>query len=80
MRTHFELKVYADDLVSAKEKAYSLVSDFLGISRDDVSSHVDLELKVKTYELKEDQVYPDGEFEVLVYGNVKNNILKPLSV
>jgi hypothetical protein len=78
MRTSFEVKVYASTLEDAKTKAYQEISKFMGVSSNDVKSIVDLELKVKTYELKDDAPEPDGDFEVVVYGAVKHSIVKPL--
>lgn len=78
MRTSFEVRVYANTLEDAKTKAYQEISRFMEVSPEDAKSIVDLELKVKTYELKDDAPEPDGEFEVVVFGAVKHNILKPL--
>jgi hypothetical protein len=78
MRTSFEIKVYANTLEDAKTKAYQEVSKFIGVSSDEVKGMVDLELKVKTYELRDDAPEPDGDFEVVVYGAVKHSIVRPL--
>ena len=78
MRASFELKLYASSLLEAKTAAEALVSKFLEIDAEQLKTLVDLELKIKTYELREDQPEPDGDFEVIVYGHLKNSILKPL--
>lgn len=78
MRASFELKFYANSLVEAKASAELLVAKFLDIDSEQLKTMVDLELKVKTYELKDDQPEPEGEFEVIAYGHLKNSILKPL--
>lgn len=78
MRATFELKTYADTLEEARSEAYQLAAKFLDVSVEAVPALVDLELKVKTYELKADQPEPDGMFEIVVYGNLKHSIAKPL--
>jgi hypothetical protein len=78
MRASFELKLYANSLVEAKVAAEALVAKFLEIDPEQLKTVVDMELKVRTYELKDDQPEPDGDFEVIVYGHLKNSILKPL--
>ena len=78
MRASFELKLYANSLSEAKTAAEDLVSRFLNVDSEKLKTVVDLELKVKTYEVKDDQPEPEGEFEITVYGNLKNSILTPL--
>lgn len=77
MRASFELKLYANSLVEAKTAAEAMVSKFLEVDPEQLKTVVDIELKVRTYELKDDQPEPDGDFEVIVYGHLKNSILKP---
>lgn len=78
MRASFELKLYANSLAEAKTAAEALVAKFLEIDPEQLKTVVDIELKVRTYELKDDQPEPEGDFEVIVYGHLKNSILKPL--
>lgn len=77
MRVHFELKIGADTVESARELAYQEVAKFMQVSEDAVPALVDLELKVSIPDPEKDSLLTT-HFAVTVFGNVKHSIAKPL--
>lgn len=65
LKTSFELEIKAETLVGATALAEEKISEFLGIAPEQVSSTVDIELRVKT---------KDGDLVVVVYGVVKRGL------
>ena len=81
MRTSFELKVVASDIVEAKEKALSEIARFLKIDPTEVEDRVSVELKVsypKAETVAEIETAVESQiFQVLAYGSVKQGVAKP---
>lgn len=81
MRTSFELKVVASDIVEAKEKALAEIARFLKIDPAEVEDRVAVELKVsypKAETVAEIEAAVESQvFQVLAYGSVKQGVAKP---
>lgn len=81
MRTSFELKLLAETLDEAKDKATKEVARFLGIQTAEVPEQVSLELKVsypKAESIPEiEQSVESGIFQITVYGSLKQSVTKP---
>lgn len=81
MRTSFELKILAETLDEAKDKATKEVARFLGIQTTEVPEQVSLELKVsypKAESIPEiEQAVESGIFQITVYGSLKQSVTKP---
>lgn len=81
MRTGFELKILAENLVEAEDLAKALIARFLGIEHSEVANKVDIELRVafpKAENLAEiEESIAAMVFQVTVYGSVKQNSARP---
>jgi len=82
VRTSFELKVLAPNLLEAKRIANGEISRFLGIDPSEVEERVSMELKVsypkaETREEIFDSVEKWGIFQVTIHGSLKQNSAKP---
>lgn len=81
MRTSFELRIVASDIVEAKEKALIEIARFLKVEPSEVEDRVSIELKVS---YPKAETVPEIEaavaaqiFQVLAYGSVKQSVTKP---
>lgn len=81
MRTSFELKILASNLVEAKEKATTEICRFLDIPESELEERVSVELKVsypKAESLAEIEQAVDAQvYQVIAYGSVKQGVTKP---
>jgi hypothetical protein len=83
MRTSFELTIRAANFSEARSKAYEHIGAFVGCDPLDVPEKADVELKVKTINLSEDSKSSKWSdttdlYEVIVYGTLKQSVLRPL--
>lgn len=84
MRTSFELKTIATSFDQAVLESRKLVCSFLNISDSELDDKVSLELKVQLpkSETAEDiaAAVADGKFVVMIYGSVKQSVVKPFGL
>ncbi len=81
MRTSFELKLVASTLEEAKAVASTQISNFLGISPDELEDRVSIELRIsypKAETVSEiEEAVAANVFQVTAFGSVKQGVAKP---
>lgn len=84
MRTSFELKTTASSFDEAVLESRKLVCKFLNIKDSELDDKVSLELKVQLPKAETaediDAVVSSGKFVVMIYGSVKQSVVKPFGL
>lgn len=84
MRTSFELKTTASSFDEAVRESRKLVCKFLRIEDIELDDKVSLELKIQLPKAETvddiNAAVSDGQFVVIVYGSVKQSVVKPFGL